>query len=81
MKVRFNGMFRDIKTGCAPCGHRVQGKRAFMTNRTFILPSGLTMAFRLGEVYEVSELDGNFLLTYSQVDKDGLRQDSFTEVE
>lgn len=81
MKVKFNGMFRNIKTGCAPCGQKVHGKRAFLTNRTFILPSGMTMSFHLGEVYEVSDLDGNFLLTYSQEDKDGLRQDSFTKVE
>lgn len=81
MKVRFNGMFKSIKSGCAPCGHKVRSSRAFMTSRTFILPSGITRSFHIGDVYEVSELDGNFLLTYSQTDKDGVRQESFTRVE
>lgn len=81
MRVRFNGMYSTAKTGCVPCGHRVQSKRTFLTSRSFILPSGNTKSFHIGEEYEVSELDGNFLLSYSQIDKDGVRQDSFTKVD
>lgn len=80
MLVRFNGMYQNVKSGCVPCGHKVVGKRTFMISRTFILPSGITKSFHIGEEYEVSDLDGNFLLSYSQVDKDGLRQDSFTRI-
>ena len=80
MKVRFNGLYQNVKTGCAPCGHRVQGKRTFLVSKSFILPSGQTKSFHIGEEYEVSDLDGNFLLSYSQVDKDGIRQDAFTRV-
>lgn len=81
MKVRFNGMYQNRKKGCVPCGHKVVGERVFLTSRSFILPSGITRSFHIGEEYSVSDLDGNFLLSYSQVDKDGLRQDSFTRVD
>lgn len=80
MLVRFNGMYQNVKKGCVPCGHKVVGNRTFVMSRSFILPSGITKSFHIGEEYEVSDLDGNFLLSYSQVDKDGLRQDSFTRV-
>lgn len=81
MKVKFNGMYQSIKKGCAPCGHRVKTDRTFVMQKSFILPSGMTKHFHVGEIYEVSEVDGNFLLSYSQVDKNGLRQDSFTRVD
>lgn len=80
MKVRFNGLYQSRKKGCAPCGHKVVGERVFLTSRGFILPSGITRSFHIGEEYDVSELDGNFLLSYSQVDKDGIRQDAFTRI-
>lgn len=81
MRVRFNGLYQTVKTGCAPCGHKVKSGKRFMAQRSFILPSGMDRTFRLGQEYEVSEADGNFLLSYSQVDKDGLRQDAFTRVD
>lgn len=81
MKIRFNGMFRTIKKGCAPCGHKVVSGKAFLSTWSPILPSGVMRTFHVNEVYEVSEADGNFLLSYSQVDKDGVRQDTFTKVE
>lgn len=81
MKVRFNGMYQNVKKGCVPCGHRVIGKRTFIISRTFILPSGIEKSFHIGQEYEVSEVDGNFLLSYSQIDSDGLRQSSFTRVD
>ena len=81
MKIRFNGMYQNVKKGCAPCGHRVVGHRTFLMSRSFILPSGNIQSFHIGEEYEVSELDGNFLLSYSQTDKDGVRQDTFTRID
>lgn len=81
MKVRFNGRFKVVKKGCVPCGHRVVSGRAFLSTWTLVLPSGATRTFHVGETYEVNDVDGNFLLSYSQTDKDGVRQDSFTKVE
>lgn len=80
MKIRFNGMITKVTHGCAPCGHKVKGSSVFVTRKNFILPSGADRTFRIGEEYEVNDLDGNFLLSYSQVDKDGVRQDSFTRI-
>lgn len=81
MKIRFNGMFRNVKKGCVPCGHKVVSGRAFLSTWSPILPSGVIRTFHVNEVYEVSETDGNFLLSYSQIDKDGVKQDAFTKVE
>lgn len=81
MKIRFNGMFQNVKTGCVPCGHRVTSGRTFLTAKSFILPSGATKYFHIGEEYEVGDVDGNFLLSYSQTDKDGVRQDAFTRID
>lgn len=81
MKIRFNGMFQITKKGCIPCGHRVTSGKTFLTSKSFILPSGMTQYFHIGEEYEVSDVDGNFLLSYSQTDKDGIRQDAFTRID
>lgn len=81
MKIRFNGLFRVVKKGCVPCGHRVTSGRAFLSTWSPILPSGAIRTFHVGEEYEVSDTDGNFLLSYSQVDNDGVRQDAFTRLD
>lgn len=81
MKVRFNGMFKTIKKGCAPCGHRVTSGKAFLSTWNPILPSGAIITVHAGEVYEVNDTDGNFLLSYSQEDRDGVRQNWFTRVD
>lgn len=80
MKIRFNGLFKTVKKGCVPCGHKVASGRVFLSSWSPILPSGVIRTFHVGEEYEVSESDGSFLLSYSQVDKDGIRQDAFTKV-
>ena len=82
MRIRFNGMITTVRKGggCACHGGSTTG-RAFVTHKTFILPSNQTRTFRIGEEYDVSDADGNFLLSYSQIDKDGLRQDAFTRLD
>ena len=81
MKIRFNGMITKKSHGCAPCGHRVTSKSTLLLRKSFILPSGITKTFRVGEEYEVADIDGNFLLSYSQIGKDGVRQDAFTRLD
>lgn len=83
MRVRFNGMFvtKSRKSGGCACHGSAIGGRVFITHKTFILPSGVTRSFSVGEEYDVSDVDGNFLLSYSQVDKDGVRQESFTRAD
>lgn len=74
-------MFEERESGCKPCGQRTVGKHIFATSRSFILPSGITKTFHIGEETDVSKMDGEFLLSYSYVDENGLKRDIFTEVE
>lgn len=82
MRVRFNGMFvnKSHSGGGCKCHGGSVGGRVFLTHKTFILPSGQTRNFSVNQEYEVSDVDGNFLLSYSQIDKDGVRQDAFTRI-
>lgn len=83
MRIRFNGMFgvKHLKSGGCGCGGTSVSGKVFLTHKTLALPSGTVRTFTAGEEYEVNDLDGNFLLSYSHVDKDGLRQDSFTRID
>lgn len=82
MRVRFNGMFvNGTKRRCNCAGGGSVTGRVFLTHKTFVLPSGQTRAFSVGEEYEVPDIDGNFLLSYSQIDKNGVKQDSFTRLD
>ena len=81
MKVRFNGMFTTVKKSGCGCHGTASDGHAFVTRKTFILPSEKVVTFSINQEYEVSDMDGNFLLSYSQVDKDGLRQDAFTRLD
>ena len=81
MKVRFNGMFVKKSRGCGCGGQKTTDGRAFITHKTFILPSGRITPFSIGQEYEVSDLDGNFLLSYTQIDQNGLTQSAFTRVD
>lgn len=83
MRIRFNGMITNVrKSGGGGCScHKSVTGRSFVTHKTFILPSNQTRSFHIGEEYEVNDVDGNFLLSYSQIDKDGLRQDAFTRLD
>ena len=48
----------------------------------YILPSGQTKTFYVGKVEEVSDKDGQFLLSYNQApDLNGHSRDVFTKVE
>lgn len=82
MRVRFNGMFaiKSHRSGGCRCHGSTVGGRVFLTHKTFVLPSGAVRTFSVGEEYDVNDIDGNFLLSYSQVDKDGVRQESFTRI-
>ena len=81
MRVRFNGMFATKSGGGCACHGGSKSKRTFLAHKTFILPSGQTRSFSVTEEYEVSDLDGNFLLSYSQLNADGVRQDAFTRLD
>ena len=80
MRVVFGGILETASGGCVPCGHRRASKRVMKTKKTYLLPSGNEVVFRLGRPVEVSDEDGAFLLTFIYVDAHGVTQNVFSEV-
>jgi len=83
MRVKFNGMFarKSKRGGGCGCHGSSVGGLGFITHKTFVLPSGAVREFSMEGEYEVSDLDGNFLLSYTQIDKNGLTQSAFTRLD
>ncbi|MBL1226520.1 hypothetical protein [Enterococcus sp. BWR-S5] len=68
MKVQFMGIKQQVmKSGCSSCGSRRVSNHTFQRESRMVLPSGQTKTFYAGEVYDVMENDGHFLVkqTYS----------------
>lgn len=81
MKIKFNGALeKRERGGCKPCGKKGKSENVFVTTRNYILPSGVTMTFRVGVVEEVSDKDGEFLLSYNAPDVNGQMRQVFEEV-
>lgn len=80
MKVVFNGLLEKKVSGGGCNCKRHSGDYAFVNSRMYILPSGQSKTFYKGKVEEVSDRDGEFLLSYNVVDVNGKRQ-VFTKVE
>lgn len=80
MKVVFNGTIeKKASSGC-----RCKGKvtsASFVRSKMYILPSGISKTFTVGQVEEVSERDGHFLLSYIYKDANGDTRAIFTKVE
>lgn len=79
MKVVFNGVLEKHSKGC-----NCKGKKtdiSFVQSKMYILPSGRSVHFYLGRPEEVSEQDGNFLLSYIYKDVNGDTRAVFSKVE
>ena len=79
MKVVFNGVLEKKSKGC-----NCKGKTAdasFVRTKMYILPSGKSIHFYVGKPVEVSERDGNFLLSYIYKDANGSQRAVFSKVE
>ena len=64
MKVRFKGTTETRTGGCSVCGAGHKSKHKFVMVKQYIMPSGMMKTFRAGNVEEVSDTDGEFLLSY-----------------
>ncbi|EOH96047.1 hypothetical protein UAW_01904 [Enterococcus haemoperoxidus ATCC BAA-382] len=63
MKIQFLGIKNQVKkSGCSSCGSRQVSKHTFQREARMVLPSGQVKTFYVGEVYNVMEQDGEFLL-------------------
>lgn len=79
MKVVFNGTIEKKSSGCN-CRGKVTSS-SFVRSKTYIMPSGRTHRFTVGQPVEVSEQDGKFLLSYAYKDVNGDRRAIFSKVE
>ena len=82
MKLIFNGLLEKRVSG-GGCNCKKQGSEyGFVNSRMYILPSGATKTFFVGKVEEVSDKDGEFLLSYNKApDLNGQSREVFTKVE
>lgn len=79
MKVVFNGTIEKHTKGCNCKGKTTEV--GFVSTKLYILPSGRSVRFYVGKEVEVSEQDGNFLLSYIYADANGDRRAVFSKVE
>ena len=68
MKIRFNGVIETARKGCKVCGGR-SFNQYMATSKEYYLPSGRKMTFRVGRPVEVSDSDGEFLLSLNDKQK------------
>ena len=64
MIVEFQGIVETKKRGCPVCGGS-HSQKSFQYTKEYVLPSGIRKKFRAGVPVEVSDSDGNFLLSYN----------------
>ncbi|MCL1925060.1 MAG: hypothetical protein FWF50_05700 [Defluviitaleaceae bacterium] len=63
MKVKFAGIKKQArKSGCTSCGGKRTSSYSFEREKVIFFPTGAKKLFVAGEIYEVSEEDGLFLL-------------------
>ena len=79
MKVKFNGTIEKRTKGCN-CKGSIS-EYGFVNSKLYILPSGRSVQFYLGKAEEVSEIDGNFLLSYVYKDVNGDQRAVFSKVD
>ena len=71
MRVKFNGIKKQARrSGCTSCGRRMSSY-TFEREKVIFFPTGARKLFVAGEIYEVSDEDGLFLLEqrYDQQDQ------------
>lgn len=80
MKIVYNGQLEKITKGCN-CKKQGNTGYGFVSQKMFILPSGNTRTFRVGQVEEVNKQDAEFLLRYKYIDVNGSYREVFSKAE
>lgn len=80
MKVVFNGTVEKKQNGGCNCKGKISSS-SFVRSKIYILPSGKTQNFVVGQPVEVSDEDGAFLLSYVYKDVNGDSRAVFSEAE
>lgn len=81
MKVVFNGTIEKRTSGGGCNCKSKKTSSSFVRSKIYILPSGRTENFIVGQPKEVSERDGQFLLSYVYKDVNGDSRAIFSKVE
>lgn len=76
MKVVFKGVLEESRKGCRVCGGRSFNLH-LATHKTYFLPSGRRMTFRVGRPEEVTDAEAEFLLAEEYRDTKGKKQKAF----
>ena len=80
MKVVFKGTIEKRSSGGCNCKGKVSSS-TFVRSKFYILPSGRSHQFSIGQPVEVSDKDGEFLLSYIYADVNGDTRAVFSKVE
>ena len=80
MKVVFNGTIEQRQGGGCKCRGKVTSS-SFVRSKMYIMPSGRSHTFIVGQPVEVSERDGHFLLSYIYKDANGDTRAVFSKVD
>lgn len=80
MKVVFNGTIEKKTSGGCNCRGKTTSS-SFVRSKMYILPSGRSQNFIVGQPVEVSERDGQFLLSYIYKDVNGDMRAIFSKVD
>lgn len=80
MKVVFNGTIEKKTSGGCNCRGKTTSS-SFVRSKMYILPSGRSQNFIVGQPIEVSERDGQFLLSYIYKDVNGDMRAIFSKVD
>lgn len=80
MKVVFNGTVEKRSSGGCKCKGKTTNS-SFIRSKMYIMPSGRSHTFIVGQPVEVSERDGQFLLSYIYKDANGDLRAVFSKVD
>lgn len=80
MTVVFNGTVEKRSSGGCRCKGKTTSS-SFVRSKMYILPSGRSQNFMVGQPVEVSERDGQFLLSYVYKDANGDMRAIFSKVD
>lgn len=76
MKVVFKGVIEETQRGCHVCHGRTSHLQ-MTTHKAYYLPSGRHTTFRIGIPVDVSDIDGEYLLTEEYKAADGKKKKVF----
>ena len=63
LKIKYLGKKTSVKRGCPVCGRRGKTEYKVLVTNTYYTPSGHRLTFRIGQEYDIDDVDAEFLLS------------------